>query len=197
MNDTIDDLWAWFTEFVQRLPDSFPEAAQEELLSALHQIDDRLFYLVSTESRPRELIVTADGNTSAFEIIEQLIDAAPPSPQWQYFALKPPMGFGFTHRDGPISLRVAELWFKPLKSQDAPTELGVLVGFPDADLVLENQSVDTAWTILETALGERSSALDIAHVAVDDLPEDPRAHRFLPLPELPRYIDFHNCRNDA
>jgi hypothetical protein len=124
-----------------------------------------------------------------------MVAAAPDLPGWRFYSLKPPMGFDFHHADGPISLDVSQLWFMPLTSSEDPTKLRIVIGFPDADFVLQNQSIDTAYTILETAIGERSCTRDIAHVAVDDLPDAPDAEGYIELPRLPEYIAFHKRRH--
>jgi hypothetical protein len=190
--------WIWFRGFADRLPrDNIPGAFQDELLSQLHCYDDRLYFLISTNTSPRELIITADGNRDAFPSADSLVAAAPELDNWIFIALKPPMGFNFHHTDGPISLDVSELWFMPTTSSDGPSALGIVVAFPDADFVLDNQSVDTAYTILETAIGERSCTNDIAHVAVDDLPDAPERKGYLKLTKLPDYIAFHKRKHGA
>ena len=85
----------------------------------------------------------------------------------------------------------------PTKSREHPARLGIILGFPDADLVLANQSVDTAYTILETGIGERACAADIAHVSVADLPDDPDASSYLEISRLSDYITFHKRRHNG
>jgi len=188
--------WTWFRGFANRLPDDdIPDDLQNELLSHLHCFDDRLYFLMSTNSNPHELIITVEGNADAISSADVLVSAAPEIPNWKFIALKPAMGFAFNHRDGRISLDVSKLWFMPTNSNDLPPKLGVIIGFPDADFVLDNQSVDTAYTILETGIGERSCMNDIHRVTVDDLPDDPDAGGYIPLPKLQDYIDFHRRRH--
>jgi hypothetical protein len=188
--------WSWFRGFADRLPcDDVPHALQDELLSQLHCYDDRLFFLICTNTSPCELIITAEGNKEAFQSADSLVAAAPELDRWTFIALKPPMGFDFRHTDGPISIDVSKLWFMPTISSADPSALGIVVAFPDADLVLENQSVDTAYTILETSIGERSCTNDIAHVAVDDLPEAPEENGYVKLFQLPDYIAFHKRKH--
>ena len=195
MHNPPSTFWNWFREFAKRLlVDEIPESLQDELLSQLHSFDDRLYFLLSTNATPKELIITAEGNEAAFPAADRLVAAAPTLPGWTFYSLKPPMGFDFCHTDGPISLDVARLWFMPTVSSDRPADLGIVLGLPDADFVLEHQSVDTAFTILEVAIGERSCTRDIAHVAVNDLPDDPDANGYLKLPQLPEYVAFHKRR---
>jgi hypothetical protein len=85
----------------------------------------------------------------------------------------------------------------PTNSSADPSALGIVVAFPDADFVLNNQSVDTAYTILETAIGERSCTNDITHVTIDDLPDAPEGKGYLKLTQLPDYIAFHKRKHSS
>lgn len=195
MSLSADEFWQWFPKYAARVPSNdIPDRLQDELIAKLHEYDSRLFFLMSTEANARELIITADGNKDAFGSADLLVGAAPGLKGWTFVSLKPPMGFDFEHSDGPISLDVSQLWFLPTHSSTDPPELGVIIGLPNVDFVLERQSVDTAYTILETAIGERSCAGDIAQVSVDELPVDPDKEDYLPLPQLPDYIAFHKRR---
>ncbi|MDB5335306.1 MAG: hypothetical protein JWN70_925 [Planctomycetaceae bacterium] len=190
--------WIWFRGFADRIPrDDIPNELQDELLSHLRCFDDRLYFLLSTHAVPRELIITADGNVDAFSSADKLVNSAPNLANWQFLSLKPALGFDFRHTDGRISLDASTLWFRPTNSSDDPAKLGVIIGFPDADFVLENQSVDTAYTILETGIGERSCTNDIHRVTVDDLPDDPMSHGYIPLSRLADYVAFHKRRHQV
>ena len=184
--------WTWFRGFAERISgDVIPDELQGELLSHLHCYDKRLYFLVCTNASPCELIITVEGNRDAFQSADSLVAAAPQIDGWVFIALKPPMGFDFRHKDGLVSLDVSKLWFKPMNSAADPSALGIVVAFPNADFVLENQSVDTAYTILESAIGERSCTDDIAHLAIADLPDEPESKGYLRLSQLPDYIAFH------
>lgn len=184
--------WHWFRGYAGRIPiDDIPDELQDELLSQLHAHDERLYFLISTNSSPRELIITADGNQDAFSSARSLVAAAPTYEGWKVTALKPATGFDFRYTDGVIQLEVSKLWFRPIKPKESPSALGIVIGFPDADFVLENQSVDTAYTILEMAIGESACAEDIAQVTVDDTPAEPEASGYIRLPQLADYIAFH------
>jgi hypothetical protein len=188
--------WTWFRGFANRLPkQDIPEELQDELLSHLHCFDNRLYFLLSTNTTPHELIITVEGNADAISSADELVGAAPRITNWKFLSLKPPMGFAFTHRDGRISLDVSTLWFHPTNSTDVPPKLGVIIGLPNVDFVLATQSVDTAYTILETGIGERSCMNDIHRVTVGDLPADPKANGFIPLTRLADYIAFYNRRH--
>ncbi len=198
MTLTPNQFWHWFRGFAGQLPgDVIPDELQDELLSQLQQVDDRLYFLMATCATPKELIITADGNVEAFPSADALVAEANEVDGWQFFALKPPMGFAFRFQDGPIDLDVSQLWFMPLKSAADPAILGVRMALPDVDFVLKHQSVDAAYTILESALGERAVAEDIAHVEVTDLPPSPADDGYLELPQLAAYVEFHKRQHQC
>ncbi|WP_459555071.1 hypothetical protein [Lacunimicrobium album] len=165
------------------------------MLDQLHRYDDRLYFLMSMNAYPHELIITAEGDVDAFQSAESLVSSAPSIPGWSFIALKPAMGFEFHHRDDKIDLDVARLWFQPLLSRDTPPKLAIVLGLPHVDEILNQQSVDTAYTILEMGIGERSVSKDIARLSVDELPPDPDSEGYIPLSQLADYIAFHKRRH--
>ena len=54
----------------------------------------------------------------------------------------------------------------------------------------EREMQNAVLVILDTAIGERSTALDIDHIGVGMLPNDPDGEGYIHLPELPDYIAF-------
>jgi hypothetical protein len=188
--------WTWFSGFARRLPaDDPPDALLDELLDQLHAIDRRIYFELSTNTADRELILTASGNSAAFPVVDNLIATAPKLKGWSFVALKPPKGFQFKYRSGDIVLNVRELWFMPLQSNTNPRDLGLRLCLPNADYILERQTVDTAYTILETVIGERSCATDIQYVEVDELPADPAAERYLPITRLVEYLEWRRRKH--
>jgi hypothetical protein len=141
--------WTWFQVFAKRIPNhGIADELQNELLSHLQCYDRRLYFQICTNATPRELIITAEGNADAFPSADELVTEAPVIAGWKFISLKPAMGFDFCRTDGVITLDVSKLWFIPTTSNAAPSKIGVIIGFPDADFVLKNQSVVTAYTIL-------------------------------------------------
>lgn len=192
MNSKAAQFWNWFTGFAKRACGESPsEQLQDELLSEIHhRLDERIYFEMSTNSSQKELILTACGDESAFPIIVAIVNAAPKLAGWSFIALKPAQGVSFTHQDGEIELNAAELWFMPLKSKINPTQNGIRLGIPNADAVKMQQSVDTAYTILETVIGERLCATSIHHVEMCELPAEPTAAGYLRLSQLAEYLNW-------
>ena len=60
----------------------------------------------------------------------------------------------------------------------------------DYDSKRKREIQNAVLVILDTAIGERSAALDIDHIEVGRLPNDPDGEGYIHLPELPDYIAF-------
>ncbi len=190
--ESIGSFWSWFSakEPDLRSISGDSDSVCDDLLRAIQQIDKRLYFEMCVNATPCEFIVTASGHTEVFPLAEAVIAAAPPLPGWKFVALKPSMGFDFKTTYKGIAFDSKEMWFLPLVKESEPTALGLRVGIPNYDPSIEQQSMFAVFTILDTALGERSAALDIAHLEVGVLPTDPQAERYIPLTTLPTYIQW-------
>jgi hypothetical protein len=188
------DFWRWFSAHKQELDlmvDS-DSALWAETLTRLKAIDTRFWFELSRpDGTPREFILTVEGAKNAFPIAEATIAEAPVYPDWRFIALKPAMGFDFVTRYEEIDLDPKGMWFLPLESRSRPNDLALRVGVSNLTPEVLRQVSNGVLVILDTALGERSAALDISHVEVCALPDDPDAEGFLKLPELPNYISWH------
>ncbi len=184
--------WTWFAakEAALRSISGDSDSVCDDLLRAIQQIDKRLYFEMCVNATPCEFIVTASGHTEVFPLVEAVIAAAPSLRGWAFVALKPPMGFDFKTKYEGITFDPKEMWFLPLVRESAPTALGLRVRIPDYDPSIERQATFAVFTILDTALGERSAALDIAHLEVGSLPVDPQAEGCIPLTKLPSYIQW-------
>ena len=69
------------------------------------------------------------------------------------------------------------------------------VGVPNLNQSIERQASNAVAVILDTALGERAAALDIQHLEVSTLPENPKAAGYIELYELPRYIEWRKRKS--
>jgi len=193
MKSSAATFWNWFREFVTRLTDDEPsEDALDELLERIHRVDDRIYFELPANTPNKELILTAEGNVDAFPAVEALVESARHIDGWSVITLKPPRGFDFVYRNDEIVLNAAELWFLPLETESDSVTFALQLGLPDA--VLARQTVDTAYTILETGIGERSCAIDIERVTIDDLPADPAANGYIELPRLAEYISWRRSK---
>jgi len=167
-------------------------ALWDQAIAQLKLIHPRFWFELSRpDGAPREFIITVEGEKEIFDLAEMTIAEAPSFTDWRFIALKPAMGFDFSTRYENVHLEPKKMWFLPLQSASRPNDLALRIGVPDLKKETHRQSSNGVLVILDTALGERSAALDIAHVEICDLPQDPDKEGFIELPDLPNYIEWH------
>ncbi len=136
----------------------------------------------------RDFVVTAQGDTRLFAIADAVVAAAPTLRRWTFTALKPAMGFDFTHHYEDVLYDPSSMWFLPLERADRPEELGLRIAVPSLRDIDQEAAAFAVTIILETGLGERERAAEIRHVEVVRTPNDPASEGYIELPELPAYI---------
>jgi hypothetical protein len=194
-NLQIRAFWQWFADHqpefnsLSNPEDPFWDIAVE----LIKKIDGRLWFELSEAgSAAREFIVTAEGHVEAFPIVETLVSLAPRIEGWVFVALKPPMGFEFTTRYEDTLFEPRRMWFLPLNSPSQPQNLGMRIGIQGLASMDETSAHNAVLVILDTALGERSAALDIQYTEVSELPANPESLGYIELPELADYIAWRN-----
>jgi hypothetical protein len=105
------------------------------------------------------------------------------------------MGFDFVTTYEGIRFDPSSMWFLPLENPSRPSDFGMLVGVPNFSSEIERQVGNAVAIILDTGLGERSAALDIQHVEVSDLPDNPQDSRYLELDVLADYIEWRKRKS--
>jgi hypothetical protein len=187
----VEAFWNWFkvNEAGLRAALGPSDPLWNLALERLHGIDERLWIELSRpDGHIREFIVTAQGNTAAFDVADALIAAAPEMRGWQMIALKPAMGFDFITEYEDLTLDSREMWFLPLENASAPGSLGLRIGIPGLEPERCSEALDAVLMMLDTGLGERTAATKVQHVEVSPLPPNPESDGFIELPELPDYL---------
>ena len=187
-----EEFWSWFTSNIDKF-EALVDSADpfwDEALERLQLINPDLWFELSTPSEDgREFVVTAQGKVDLFPLVDSLVALAPATVGWTFTALKPPSGFEFSLAYEGARFDPANMWFMPLSSSRA-SGVGLRIGVPDLKPGGERAAQAAVLVILDTAIGERSAALDIQHVEVCDLPKDPDAAGFLPLTDLVAFLAF-------
>jgi hypothetical protein len=185
--------WRWFESHqaeYRRLPanrDALLDAFEERLLS----LADGLSFEISEEKDGLcELIIGADGRKERVAVAEAIAAQASAMSGWKVFALKPALGFDFTHQRKGHRFDPKGMWFEPLSSKSNPSDFGLRVYLPEFAEAGENLALSAVWNILDTALGERACLCEITHLEVCALPPNPEQAGFLPLTKLPAYIEW-------
>jgi len=197
-HEAVQEFWRWYQSRRAEFDALTGPAAPfwDVALGHMKLLDEHLWFELSTpDGGAREFIITAEGHVETFPLVDAIVALAPKITGWHFIALKPPMGFDFTTTYEGIRFDPRGMWFLPLESSSRPHDLGLRVGVPNFTKDIERQASNAVAVILDTAMGERTAALDIQHLEVSTLPESPAIHGYIELRELPTYIERRKQRN--
>lgn len=195
---TAESFWELFLRNERRLWKlrSGDDSILDDFHAALASYSDRLSLEVSDEENGmRELIVSADGDSSLFRRVDELVAVAPKLPRWHVIALKPPRGFDFEFQSGDLHLSPRELVFEPLLSEANPDALGVRVLVPRDASANDEEILEAVRQVISIGLGERVATSAIKHIEI--APEADNEADFIPLLDLDRYIKWRAERGGA
>lgn len=190
--------WKWFSKNhekyllindMENIEDK--EALQSEMQSKLNEYCKDLYFEIGHQREGKtDLIITAEGDTKLFKDVKRLIRKAPKFENWEFVALKQPMGTDFKVNYEGIEIDPNQVWFLPLKNIDKPDVIGLRVGFPNFIAAKEKLFIAGIFIVLDTILGEESNAENIGYVEVDFLPEQPVEKGYVELVKLPEFIEW-------
>lgn len=188
--------WTWFAQhqhqylFVNQVDEAERERMFNQMTEALHAYHDRLFFEIGghAKSETLDLIITAQGIRTLFGEVEALVQAAPKLENWNVIALKPPMGPGFKVKYKEIVFDPEKTIFIPLDNPDVPRGVGLWVCYPELNDENKNDYIFGTFLMLDSVLGERSTALDIDHLEVIRTPDDVVDYPFMHLSEIGLYV---------
>ncbi len=191
----ITRFWAWFIEHAAQFSrlDTAEHALCDELLRRLKQIERWLSFEFCANARPHHLIITAGGQQKHFPLVDEIVAASPPVDGWVITALKPASGFDFVMNYEGLEFDPRTLWFLPLE-RESDHSFGMRVGIPSFDPDDELAAKTALWLMLETALGERTTATEVEHLEVTELPAAPATAGYIELTELAEYLAWRRNR---
>lgn len=193
----IQEFWNWLVAHQSQLDalDTPEEPFWDELLARLQALHEGLWFEVSAKQEgDREFVITAQGDWELFPLVEAMVAVAPDMPGWIPVALKPAMGFEFSIAYRGLELDPEQIWFEPLVDADAPDVLGLRVAVAGFDDEQEEDYANGLLLMLDTALGEKTAAVDVDLVEVCEPPEDPDDEGFMPFKELGSYLAWRKSR---
>jgi hypothetical protein len=194
---TAQSFWNWFERHhFEFLISGFGSAeGRQRLLDKLnhqlHQYSNKLIAEFSVNSEQEVLVeIGANADVNYFTAVEALIGHAPEIEGFRFIAFMQPRGFEFQMRYKQFVIDPNTVWFYPRMSRSSPATLGIWMGYREFDDSKTDDFWNASWEILVYGLGERQAALDIKRIEVLTLPEDPEAKNFIPLVDLPGYINW-------
>lgn len=200
---TAKEFWSWFEKnsskyFFLNQIDSEKEREKllDEFLEKLHEYSPKIFFEIGGQpDEKQDLIITAEGNLDYFSKVEELVNRSPKLRDWNIIAFKPPVDGNFTVEHKGVKIDLNKTWFLPLEDENNPKLLGLRICTSDYTSSKENEFVNTAYLALDSILGEKSAALNVQHVEVGDLPDNPEEEGLMNLSELPEYITWKKSKS--
>lgn len=180
--------WRWFGCNCDRLfkQEEFDlEESLDEVLEHLHEYHEHLFFEIgSSDGQTMDFIVTACGYKEYFDVVYELVNAAPPMEGWNFIPLKPAMERYFKTDYYGIHLDTEKIGFVPLDNSEDPHAIGIRVFIDYTD---DNHGIcyEAVLMIINTILGEKATAELIDYV---ELAKTDGGEEAAPIAELPEYI---------
>lgn len=193
------DFQAFWSLFRERATDlaraeSADDAVYDELLEKLQEIEPGL-YLEFSAGRPEcELIVTADGDQELFPVARAAVAQAPRVDGWSVQALKPRLGMPVTAAWEGFGVKIDEVVFEPLQTDDSG--LGLRLYVPRLEPADVQAARGALLKALDHALGEERFARSVRFTEVLPRPASfaPDAH--IPLRDLEQFMDWRDRRRE-
>lgn len=196
-----EQFWNWFKKneaqffFLNQIDDGDEkERILDELLAQLHIYCHKLYFEVGGEpDQKQNLIITAEGNQDYFDQVESLVKKAPHLEHWNVIAFKPIAEDGIIEIND-IKLSPESMWFMPLNSKNSE-KIGLRIYIDNFNPADTETYLKAIFLVLDNLLGEKSNALDIGYVEIDDLATYPQKEDLIELTKLARYISWNKNRS--
>jgi len=188
-SQTITKFWQLFERRHEALAkiSSADDPVYDELLGQLQQIDEGLFFEFSTSPGDCELIITAEGDSDLFDLVDSIVEAAPATEGWTFFALKPKLGFPETVQWEGYTVNIAEVRFESLSDPETG-EFGLRLLVPGLSDEQAEDAHNALLRALDHALGERAFADTIQFT--DVAPLETATGKNIALTELEHFIEW-------
>lgn len=185
---SIEGFWHWVRCNRTRLEIATrqPGPVVDDLHKRLRSIHPGLRVEVGSDlNGAYELVISAEGDSTLFPLVDAIIDRSPTLPAWRFQALKPARGWEFTIDFEGVELSPSDIWIRLHDIPSASTEVTVhptcRAAIPEAHLL------ETIALIIETGLGERLAAEIIQNMEIVDTRDDPSAQGFVKLLTLAEF----------
>ncbi len=191
------EFWEWFRVNSELYfePDKLKESHFKQLLGKLKIIDKHLTFEIGPveDMGKRQLIISANGITSAFDTVLNLVNKAPEFDRWEVLSFRQRRPDAFDEvRINDLAVKKDDVFFKYAKDFGR-IELEMHVRNYDEDREEYNLA---ALIILDHLLGEYDTEMRISSICFEILNENEKSDLF-PISMLPEivdeyYLEFHN-----
>jgi hypothetical protein len=196
-SQAIAKFWYLFQQQSSKLGaiSSADHSVYDLILDQLQKIHPKLYFEFSLGPGTSELIITAEGDSSLFPLVDAIVASAPKIPSWSVLSLKPKLGFPNTTTWEGITVNIADVVFDPLE-REASKDLGLRIFVPGLAREHSEDSHNALLRALDHALGERNFAESVQYTEVLPLPGDASAEDYIPLTELENYINWRKKKQE-
>lgn len=192
--DKTQQFWSWFRDneakffFLNQIDNEKErENLLNEFLERLHTYSKGLFFEIGgLPDAKQDLIITAGGNPDYFGEAEALAEQAPKLEYWNVIALKPAKPDA-TIEFGSIILQPEDMFFIPLSSNKTNL-IGLRIYLENYASFDKDQCLEATYILLDNLVGEKSTALNIGHVELEDLQTAQDLNELIEIVKLPKYI---------
>lgn len=187
MNEAIAEFWRDFQNHkadLERL-ETADDPVCDEVLASLQEIDSNLYFEFCSSLGTNEFIVTAEGDKTLFDLVEEIVSEAPDIPGWELYALKPKRGFPVTTRWDQTVVTIGEVRVLPVFRETG--EMGLKLYVPNLTDTNGDDIHNALLRALDVGLGEIKFAENVEATwvyPIEEAPEDA-----FTLTELDSYFD--------
>ena len=195
---TAEEFWKRFQQKKDRLMD-IDSLEEKEIDGLMNEVDDDLkeycagvdFILGDLTDKGRTITFTANDDEDYFSDVETLCENSPLMDFWQVEAFVAPQGkdVEIESEDGKKVLKSKDLFFIPMESEEKTDKIGITVGVKNYD---ENNQdmMFLVYSLVEKMIGEYNTVKMIEYFDLCPLPFDPKQEGFLPLTQLPDFVQW-------
>ncbi|WP_316812898.1 hypothetical protein [Pedobacter heparinus] len=168
----------------------------EELEQQLHLYCENLYFEVGGyPDEKQDLIITAQGDADFFNDAESLVKQAPNLQHWNVIALKPAVKGSSIEYDN-IRLNAEDMSFIPLNNNNSQ-KIGLRVYVDNYNPVDKESFINATYLIVDNLLGEKSSAMDIGYIEIENRPPISERNELIELSKLPAYVKWKKNKTTA
>jgi hypothetical protein len=157
------------------------------ILDQLQRIHPAIYFEFSSGPGTSKIIITAEGDSSLFPLVDSIVAGAPKISDWSVLSLKPKLGFPVTTTWEGISVTIGDLVFDPMDRKGSE-DLGLRIFVPGLAPENTEDAHNAILRALDHALGEREFANSVQYTEVFPLPVNASPRDYIPITALEDYI---------